>query len=288
MPPRSHWLCVALLACDRRAPCDPASCGLTDEAAQPVDEATWGAFGALLDAYRRGPQPVDDHALGMCLNADCSVARPPLAGVLPPGVWRLRAEFLLPELGRETWHFELHELCEVVRYEGARKAGTRDDTQVLTLDVQAVPGQTGGQAAWLTRTSPDPEGDRLCGWRLTATAGPRAVSWEGAYQIPGVGRPVPANWGPSAEEDPQPPPPSPDAPSSEPQADGPTSTAVLKVMDGKPEDAPRNPSSILPSVPEADPNPVPTTVKPPQTAPKVPVRPATAPRPRGEERQSTP
>ena len=263
MHPRTVWLTLALGACTPREACDPASCGLNAGSSRPVDEATWRAFGPLLDAYRTGPQPIEATALGMCLDAACTLARPPLAGVLPPGVWRLRGEFLLPELGQETWHFELHELCEVDSYEGAKKTGSRDETQVLTLDVAASPGKRAGNAAWVTRPSPDPVGDRICGWRMTAAAGPRQFAWEGVYQIPGVGRPIPAAWGPDvpSAEIAEAPPSQPPTPSQNEASSDPEDLGVLRVTDGKPEDAPRAPTSILPSAPEAAANPTPTTVK---------------------------
>ena len=271
---RTAWLSLLLGACASRGDCDPASCGLSDREARPMDEAAWATFGPLLDNYRRGPQPVDSVAVGMCLDAACTVSRPPLAGVLPTGTWRLRAEFLLPELGRENWHFELHELCEVQTYDGPKKTGERDETQVLTLDVTATPGQRAGNPAWITRPSPDPVGDRLCGWRLTASSGQRAYQWEGVYQIPGVGRPVPAPWGdPQTDEAP-----APDAPASS-GAPSSEDLGVLRVMDGKPEDGPRAANSVLPSAPEAAPNPTPTTVKPPKPTEGRAPPPAQAPAP---------
>jgi hypothetical protein len=144
----------------------------------------------ILEAVRQGVQPVNDEAIGICRGRQtCEEYLGLEVGELPPGVYMIRAELRVPDVGeRGTWNVDFSTECVSIR-EGAKADQQTRHPYERSYDVVHSPAKDRGFRLQPMQTiqSPSKYGARECTWKFVI---PRASGedevFSGSWSVPGA------------------------------------------------------------------------------------------------------
>lgn len=199
---RTSLLLTLLLAgCQQTTPTcdDEAACGALCPAVSggrlatapggelfELSEAEWAVFGPDLTAFREGPKPAFENAIGLASGPNAEQRLPSEAGVVPPGRWRLRADLLVPRFGGLAWTAEARQTCVTV-------VGADDDAGEARSQ-----GQETREVSWESPVrpttwdglfpieSPSATGRQRCAWEILFKHGVQRVTYKGRYEVPAL------------------------------------------------------------------------------------------------------
>lgn len=149
-----------------------------------LSEAEWAVFGPELTAFREGPKPAFENAIGLASGPNAEQRLPYEAGVVPPGRWRLRADLLVPPFGGFAWSAETRQTCVTQVGEEGDSSQLRNQGQEVREVSWETPARPTIWDGLFPVESPSAAGKQLCAWEMVFKHGVQRVTYKGRYEIP--------------------------------------------------------------------------------------------------------
>lgn len=185
---------MVLLGCGGGEPvCGDAECAAVcrtagDAGLTPFEQ---GLLAPVIADVRGGITPWNETSIGVCEGngRDCERWIGAAADDLPPGVYMLRAELRVPDVGPVgTWKARLDTACTTTRTSPSGASTSTPTEHSRTYEELQYAGEEHGSriSSMYRITSPNPGGAQVCTWKLTSLHPDHPAEWAGRWSVAGA------------------------------------------------------------------------------------------------------